>query len=198
MRIVAIVCAVALQAAIFSSLWIISDAPGYGLVALIVLLTVWVTAEACCQRRYADHPGRRDDADGMSILTGYLVFGSLIFACIGPFQMHGIDWPSSLAMTIAGAVMAMTGVYLRCAAIAKLGRFFHNDIALSPTQTRVTSGIYRYLRHPSEIGTVLATSGTCLAAGSPVAAVIAIAFLSPVAMYRCKLENTLMDRGLTH
>jgi protein-S-isoprenylcysteine O-methyltransferase len=66
----------------------------------------------------------------------------------------------------AGATVTVTGIALRQWAIASLGRFFTGHVAVQPEQTVVSSGPYRWLRHPSYTGQWIEVIGVGLGTGN--------------------------------
>ena len=75
-------------------------------------------------------------------------------------------------------VLVAGGVALRLWAVHTLGRSFHDAAAWLPGQRRVTTGPYRWLRHPAELGSLLVAAGTCWAGPWPlVLPVAALALL---------------------
>jgi protein-S-isoprenylcysteine O-methyltransferase Ste14 len=95
-------------------------------------------------------------------------------------------------LELAGAAVMLAGVALRRAAVRRLGRFFVTEVAVAPDQPLVTDGPYRWVRHPSETGTLAAALGACLLLGSPQAAAVWAAVLVPLVVWRVRIE----DRGL--
>jgi protein-S-isoprenylcysteine O-methyltransferase Ste14 len=69
---------------------------------------------------------------------------------------------------VAGVVVSGTGIALRQWAITTLGRFFVGHVLVQPGQTVVSSGPYRWLRHPSYAGQWLEMIGVGLGTGNVV------------------------------
>ncbi|MCX7668105.1 MAG: isoprenylcysteine carboxylmethyltransferase family protein [Atribacterota bacterium] len=59
-----------------------------------------------------------------------------------------------------GVFCMLAGVILRCISILTLGRHFTPDIALVENHRLIQKGIYRFVRHPSYTGEILAFGGT--------------------------------------
>jgi protein-S-isoprenylcysteine O-methyltransferase Ste14 len=66
----------------------------------------------------------------------------------------------------AGIAVAGTGVVLRQWAIHTLGRYFVGHVLVQPGQTVVSSGPYRWVRHPSYTGLWLEMAGVGLSTGN--------------------------------
>lgn len=73
---------------------------------------------------------------------------------------------SSRACLVGGIVVTGFGIALRQWAIATLGRFFVGHVLVQPGQSIVSSGPYRWLRHPSYTGQWLEMIGVGLSTGN--------------------------------
>ena len=73
---------------------------------------------------------------------------------------------------LAGTVTTGGGIALRQWSIATLGRYFTGHVEIQPGQVVVTTGPYRWLRHPSYSGMWLEMIGVGLATGNPLSAAI--------------------------
>lgn len=93
---------------------------------------------------------------------------------------------------LAGLILFAIGLFVRWAAIIYLGRFFTVNVAIAEDHQLITTGPYRYVRHPSYTGTFLIFLGfgLCLLNIFSLAAVflpIAFAFL-----WRMHVEETAL------
>jgi len=69
--------------------------------------------------------------------------------------------------TAAGTVVTTVGIVLRQWSIRILGQYFVGHVVLQPKQTVVSSGPYRWIRHPSYTGQWLEMVGVGLSTGNP-------------------------------
>lgn len=69
--------------------------------------------------------------------------------------------PGHVAVYI-GAFLIWTGTALRCWSVFALGRFFSPSLTIEPAHRLITTGPYRYMRHPSYLGGLLVLAGTGL------------------------------------
>ena len=65
----------------------------------------------------------------------------------------------------AGLIVMWLGLAIRVWAIAALGRAFRTTVEVDPGQAVVSSGPYRWVRHPSYSGLLLIVGGFGLASG---------------------------------
>lgn len=93
-----------------------------------------------------------------------------------------------------GAALLIAGAALRWQAIFALRQFFVSETLVTQNQPLVEWGPYRFIRHPSETGTLLATLGAILFFQSGVAGAVWMLGLLPLVVYRVRLE----EQGLVH
>lgn len=86
-----------------------------------------------------------------------------------------------------GAVMLTCGITLRFLAIRALGSRFNSDVYIE--ESVIDSGIYAWLRHPSEWGLLLIVAGAPLLINAVVTAAAAAILLLPVSLWRMQREN---------
>jgi protein-S-isoprenylcysteine O-methyltransferase Ste14 len=152
--------------------------------ALLIATTVaWITLEAASATEEPASPWSRAQAG--ALVTGLTLF-SVHAAALVEHALRGTGGsPVGLAL-IAG------GIALRIAAIRALGADFVST-PVAPSRV-VTTGVYRFLCHPSELGLIAAAAGAAVLLDSRVAAGIALVVLVPLAVVRCAAEDRLLDR----
>lgn len=95
-----------------------------------------------------------------------------------------------------GLVLLWGGVLVREWAILSLGRSFTVVVEVNPDQSLITTGPYRWVRHPAYTGSIITLGGFGLAAGSWVGAILAIAIALAAYMYRVRIEERAMLEAL--
>ncbi len=88
-----------------------------------------------------------------------------------------------------GLALVWMGVLVREWAILNLGRAFTVVVQVSPGQGLVTSGPYRWIRHPAYTGSLITIGGFGLAAGSWLGAILAITIVLIGFSYRVYVEE---------
>jgi protein-S-isoprenylcysteine O-methyltransferase Ste14 len=89
----------------------------------------------------------------------------------------------------AGLIAMWVGLAIRVWAIAALGRAFRTTVEVDPGQPVVSSGPYRWIRHPSYSGLLLFTTGFGLTTGSWLALAICAVVPVPALLRRIHVEE---------
>jgi protein-S-isoprenylcysteine O-methyltransferase Ste14 len=90
----------------------------------------------------------------------------------------------------------LAGVALRWYAIWVLGRYFTRDVATHPGQHVVTTGPYRWIRHPSYAGGLLTCFGVGLALTNWLSILAIMGPLGVGYLYRVRVEELALGRAL--
>jgi protein-S-isoprenylcysteine O-methyltransferase Ste14 len=108
------------------------------------------------------NPGKREDRSNRWIFAPIYVLG-LALAVLPPY-LDGSNW-WALDETVTpyvGLAVLVVGGTLRIAAVFVLGRRFTGIVAIQEGHTLQTTGLYRYIRHPSYTGMLLYIVGYVL------------------------------------
>jgi protein-S-isoprenylcysteine O-methyltransferase Ste14 len=105
----------------------------------------------------------------------------------GP-RIAGLYW--------AGLTVMWLGLAIRVWAIAALGRAFRTTVEVDPGQAVVSTGPYRWVRHPSYGGLLLIVIGCGLAAGNWLALAICTVLPLPALLRRIHVEEGELTRVL--
>jgi protein-S-isoprenylcysteine O-methyltransferase len=98
--------------------------------------------------------------DRLTLPLLWAVIGASIFA--GFFLRAAFPQgrlPHPRLFYIIGLIVFVIGLIVRWAAISHLGRFFTVNVAIAEDHQLITTGPYRFVRHPSYTGTLLVFLG---------------------------------------
>ncbi len=141
----------------------------------------WFAFEAVMSVRQRWRAGHLTARDPTAVLVIVCIGGS-VFAAERIGRDGGVLWPGGrLWPVVAGIALIAAGVALRAWSIASLGRFFQYQIEIQAGHRVVTTGPYRYVRHPSYTGIALALAGFALASGD-VLSLVAVAVLGSIGL----------------
>ncbi|KAG0694770.1 hypothetical protein DFH29DRAFT_958723 [Suillus ampliporus] len=68
---------------------------------------------------------------------------------------------------LLGVMMVALGMFIRVHCFHELGQFFTFDLTIHPEHKLVTSGLYKYVRHPAYTGSLLVIAGIILSHLTP-------------------------------
>ena len=129
--------------------------------AVLLLMPVVDTALILAQRRAVRS---RRLVDRRSRFVLWLCVGAGFAAAFFLRAVAAGRIPLGRPVLAAIAIAAMlTGMCLRWAAMITLGRFFSPHIEIADGQPLITTGLYRYVRHPAYAGIVLVFIGIGIA-----------------------------------
>ncbi len=138
-------------------------------------LVAWAAGEAGLTTTDRPAPSTLALPTGLLVLVGHIV---------GVIEHLGAGRSPTWAIAVGGAMFAL-GIGLRLSAIAALGPAFATALA---SARLVTSGPYRWMRHPSEVGLAAAMLGGGVLLASRIALIATVAAV-PVAIVRCRRED---------
>jgi protein-S-isoprenylcysteine O-methyltransferase Ste14 len=106
------------------------------------------------------HLTGKSDKDRRSVLA-ILIAGALTFVIPLLDFAYGRQArpPFNTCWSYVGLLLVVGGLAFRYWAIRVLGRFFTSTVEVKGDQTVIQSGPYRYLRHPSYLGTLVMAVG---------------------------------------
>jgi protein-S-isoprenylcysteine O-methyltransferase Ste14 len=129
----------------------------------------------------------------ISIAAGIFVSRSrwLRAGWIGLFDFPEGDWIPILAVGFFAA-----GLILRWWAIVTLGRFFTVDVTIEKDHELVERGPFRWVRHPSYTGVLLAFLGWAMTLWNWVAMAVVLVPIFIAFLRRMKVEEDALTRAL--
>lgn len=103
---------------------------------------------------------------------------------------------SATIQELTATTLLIGGLGLRWASILTLGRFFTANIAIHDGQPVITAGPYRYVRHPSYTGLLLAFIGLGVFFGSWLSLAVLMIPITVAVIHRIRLEESVLVSGL--
>ena len=147
---------------------------------------------------------RATGKDRFTLPLLWTVIGASIFA--GLFLRAALPQgrlPHAQTFYLVGLILFVLGLVIRWIAIIHLGRFFTVNVAIAEDHQLITTGPYRFVRHPSYTGTLLIFLGfgLCMLNIFSLAAVflpISAAFLWRMRVEEAALRDAFGERYLTY
>src|SRR3954447_18329397 len=160
--------------------------------ALHVTLAVWAVFElgVRVRERLGGRGGAARDR-GTRVLIAITLGAAIAFALVLGSRSRTTGWYS-----IVGVVVMWLGLALRAWAVATLGRAFRTTVEVDSEQAVVSTGPYRWIRHPSYTGLLLIVIGCGMAAGSWLALAVCLVLPLPALLWRIRVEEAELTRVL--
>lgn len=137
-------------------------------------------------------PGLREDRSNRWVIAAFLIIG-LLAAYLPAWADRENVWKlDGDAVRWLGVALLAAGGALRLWPVAVLGRRFSGLVAIQPGHQLVTTGPYRYIRHPSYLGLLISALGWGLAFNTAVGALLALANIPPL-VARMNAEEHLLS-----
>jgi protein-S-isoprenylcysteine O-methyltransferase Ste14 len=157
-----------------------------------VLVLGLFLVDAALQRRGARQrtgPTReKSDAGSLVVVNGSLVLSLLLAAGC---RYAGLGVVTGWVQYVGITVMAL-GFLLREWSVLTLGAFFSNVVEIEQGHQLVTTGPYRWLRHPAYTGLLVFFTAAALSLGTWIGAVVAFLVILVALRYRIGIEERLL------
>lgn len=159
----------------------------------ILFFPVSEIALALVKRR--SRTAKVDDRGSLRLL--WLVITSSVVLAIAVPDYRPTSLPFSVTIReLTATSLLFGGLVLRWAAILTLGRFFTTNIAIHEGQPIITAGPYRYVRHPSYTGLLLAFLGLGVFFGNWFSLVVLMIPITLAVIHRIRLEESVLVSAL--
>lgn len=139
----------------------------------------------------AKKKGIRVKKDKMSLIIFWLVIP--VSLTIGFLLSNKNTWNElNYLLAIIGVLCFAMGIVIRWISIIQLNKDFTVDVAISKNHSLNTSGIYKYIRHPSYLGLLLICFGLSIAMNSILSFAVIMLPILIVILYRIRIEEKLL------
>ena len=99
-------------------------------------------------------------------------------------------------MPLFGIVLIIVGLAVRWAAILTLRKYFTVDVAILSDHKIVMTGLYRYVRHPAYLGSLLSFLGLGISFSNWLSALVIFVPITGAFVYRIRVEERALDASL--
>jgi protein-S-isoprenylcysteine O-methyltransferase Ste14 len=124
--------------------------------------------------------GRPEDPSSRWIFVPLIII-AIVFAWLPPHLDHLDCWTIDAdTVRYTGLIITAIGGFVRVATVFELGHRFSIFVALQPDHRLKTDGFYRFVRHPSYLGALLAMAGWALVFRSIVGLLLTAAMCVPI------------------
>jgi protein-S-isoprenylcysteine O-methyltransferase len=132
-----------------------------------------------------------DDRGSMRLLWLVITAAVVLAIASSGNRATRLPFPPSVQELTAMSLLII-GLALRWAAILTLGRSFTVNISIHEGQRVVTAGPYRYVRHPSYTGLLLAFAGLGVFFGNWLSLAVLMVPITLAVLHRIRLEERVL------
>jgi len=128
----------------------------------------------------------------------YLVINLAIFLAISLsiyLRMKNIGTLRGLFQWL-GLLLIIAGTAFRQWALIHLGRFFSRTVQIEPEHKVITTGPYRWIRHPAYTGMIVMYVGVSMALGTWSGAALSFILVTSCLLYRIHIEEKALAAAL--
>jgi protein-S-isoprenylcysteine O-methyltransferase Ste14 len=157
------------------------------------LYWAWVASEVLIAIATRTRHGRGEVRDrGTQLLLWVVIVASLTAAIwisyVVPAPMFGrAHW-----LRLIGLLILAAGLFIRWTAILNLGSAFSANVAIRDSQRVRTTGLYRFVRHPSYLGLVLIFLAVGIYSRNWISLAIALVPPTTALLYRIRVEEATL------
>ena len=160
---------------------------------IMLFLFMWATYESYLTIRTAKKYSHIENRDKNSmiilyitIITGYGVGIPISFTDYGAIESY---YPY---LSFVGFLIMIAGMSIRLIAINTLNTQFTYAVKILDNHQLITSGIYKYIRHPSYLGQSLVILGSAIAFSNYISIVILFIPFFFAVLYRISIEEKVL------
>jgi protein-S-isoprenylcysteine O-methyltransferase Ste14 len=169
-----------------------------GVLRVLLMVTwaawIWMELVAVAAPTVIDHlrgRGRPQDGGSIALLLACVGVAFVVAVRIARLPVGALPGPAE-AQLACGLVIMWAGLALRAWAIHHLGGLFRAVVVIQRDHRLVTTGPYRYLRHPSYTGALVAALGFGVALGHWTSMlVLVVGWMAGIA-YRIRVEEAAL------
>jgi protein-S-isoprenylcysteine O-methyltransferase Ste14 len=161
-----------------------------------ILIYGWVASEIVIgfATRTRSSGGTVKDRGSLVILwvtiTLAITAGETIHYSMPSYMFGGAHW-----LSVAAIILLIAGLVIRWTAILSLGKAFSSNVAIRNTQTIYRGGLYRFMRHPSYTGLLLAFLAIGLKERNWIACLAVIVPTTAALLYRIHVEEAALNEA---
>ncbi|MEY2604079.1 MAG: hypothetical protein QOH31_1870 [Verrucomicrobiota bacterium] len=125
-----------------------------------------------------------------------LILGSCLFGFLVAGRLPFLQWPRVLWIVAVADLLILAGFSIRLWAIRHLGEFFTVDVGVQRDHRVVQDGPYRFVRHPSYSGGLIAMTGIACLTFNWLGFIVIVGCCLAAYMIRISVEENVLMNSL--
>jgi len=124
------------------------------------------------------------------VLASLIFFSSLVVSIWDLVEIQGAQYRLS-ALNVVGLVLFLMGCSLRIVGRKTLGKYYSYGLRTLPDQKLIVVGVYKHIRHPINLATIIYSLGIPLIFSSLYGFYIMLGLI-PLILYRIRIEERML------
>jgi len=162
------------------------------MVLFYAIWVLWFLSEILLNRLLRSGKSDRKGVDKGSIRIIWITIGIANTSGILAAIFLKLPISQTLLIPLLGLALIVLGMILRFAAIWSLGRFFTVDVTIRENHIVKQSGLYKAIRHPSYLGSLLSFIGFGFSLNNWVSVVLITVLLTWAMLHRIAIEEKVL------
>ena len=163
---------------------------------LLAVSAVWVASEVVLVFTRRSIAGSRKQDAGSLVRLNLIIYASVALAvCIGlsRFGRMNVAQPG---LSWLGLFLIVSGLAIRWTAIFTLQQYFTVDVAILPDHRVIQKGLYKFVRHPSYLGSIVSFVGLGVAFCNWIAIAVVVVPVTLAFIKRIRIEERALVNAL--
>jgi protein-S-isoprenylcysteine O-methyltransferase Ste14 len=159
---------------------------------LVIIWFAWFFSELFLNRFFRSASYGKGSQDKGSVRVIWITIGLANTAGILSSIFVSLPVCSSPMAGYSGAGLILAGMILRFISVLTLGRFFTVDVTIRDNHRLKKEGLYRFIRHPSYLGSIISFIGFGISLNNWISLFIISAPVTLAMIYRISIEEKLL------
>jgi protein-S-isoprenylcysteine O-methyltransferase Ste14 len=162
------------------------------MIPFIIIWSLWFISELLLNVLFRSANSNKDSQDKGSMRIIWITIGiainlGIIISIFSKFPV------SKLMITpYLGLLLITAGMIFRFFAVWSLGKFFTVDITIQENHEIIDKGVYKIVRHPSYLGSLVSFIGFGISLNNWISLIIIVIPITIAFIHRIKIEEQLM------
>ncbi|MCL5433067.1 MAG: isoprenylcysteine carboxylmethyltransferase family protein [Patescibacteria group bacterium] len=125
---------------------------------------------------------------GTTLMTGILI----ILVLISPLYLNFFKNNILTQLQWFGVVLVILGTIIHDFALMTLGKFYGRTLLIQTNHKLIIKGLYKFVRHPGYLGTILMIIGVGLSTGNVIILLFFLILVTSIYVLRIKKEEEML------
>ncbi len=156
---------------------------------ITIVSVAWIVSEIVLARiKHSDMSSQKLDKSSLRLLW-ITIITAIVFGNVLSISRIGAISTGSYIMKISGLILIVAGLIVRWTAIITLRKYFTVDVSIVSNHKLVSTGIYRFVRHPAYAGSLLSFLGLGMVLSNWLSLLVVFIPIMIAFIYRINIEE---------